>query len=213
MFSAANDNKTFREIIRAGALVGLGWAVEFAILELIASSSATLQAATAVIGTAAILAITFQFWLDRKSHRLFWSILATLLLIYCGVLGYAISEAVTAHQYRNHLRQMYVESEILLRRDVPPDNKNPSAFDAVALQKWHSESDAWETGSSIWLQQHLSGAAAVRFNDMSAMPNQCWMPRGQLICRDPYVTQFLNHVSAHRTNLAAIMEHFSDYYP
>lgn len=202
MLNPASASKTFFQIIWGGALAGLGWAVEFAVLELIADSSTTLKIATAIIGTLAIATIVFRFWLNQS--RMFWTLLSALSIIYCCFLTYAIVQAFQRDARRHHLAEMYVAAGPILEREIQiVGPANALKYDEVAIKKFQTDAKNWETSTQNWLLANLGSAARGRFLDMSNVQTICW---GPVVACDNRYDISKNILNAEKKNLSAIME-------
>jgi Mn2+/Fe2+ NRAMP family transporter len=104
---------------RSAAIVGLGFAGEYALLALIEDAPEALKVATMVCAVVVIVILLTEKWFHQKHRYLFVISILLVAAIYVGFVIYAAVHAITRQERQAHLREIYVSGNLFKNRELP----------------------------------------------------------------------------------------------
>jgi hypothetical protein len=184
---------------RSVALIGLGFAGEYALLALIEDAPEALKVATMMCAVAAIFILGTENRFHRQHRYLFIASILAVTAIYMGFVVYAIKHEITKGQHLSRLEDIYSDVEKLIGGAIP--NLEKPEMSDTAIDKLEFKSSAWERATAEWLDNNLGHGARARFFERSRMPTYCWDSK----CSRRYAS-IMNRLLNEQNNISIIRE-------
>lgn len=139
---------------RSLIIIGLAWAAEYALLELIGEANLALKVATILCAIAALFILEIEQWFAGGHRFYFRAGIIIVSILYLCFVGYAIKYAYDRYSAHQYLEESYTQGAEIRQAPFKGD---------VNVQDWTKKLQAWRDETSSYLKDNVGGMAYDKF--------------------------------------------------